>query len=128
MLNRMLLNVPLSLLLLLLFSPQRASVVEWLGPTTYEMGDLIRHEPAEHHFHFRNVSGDSLLIDNVRTSCGCTVPDWADTPIPPDSTGTITVAYDAEDNGHFKKKIKVYFNRQRRAERLFIEGWVVDLD
>jgi len=61
----------------------------------------------------------------VRTTCGCTWPEWGAAPIPPDSTGTITVDYDAGDRGAFKKKLKVYFDKQRRAELLWIEGVTV---
>lgn len=112
---------------LLLLLTAALSKVVWLGPTTYEMGDLIRHEPATYQFEYRNVSDAPLLIDNVRTSCGCTVPDWGEEPVAPDSTGLISVTYDARDVGYFKKKIKVYFNGQRRAEVLYIEGWVEEL-
>lgn len=114
-----------SILLLVLFAT--GSVVKWEGETTYEMGDLIRYEPSAHAFVFKNISGEPLVIDNVRASCGCTVPEWGDAPVPPDSTGTINVTYDARDLGYFKKKIKVYFSNQRKAEVLFIEGWVEEL-
>lgn len=115
-----------SLLLLsaLLFT---GAVVEWEGTTSYEMGDLIRNQPATHEFVFRNVSGEPMVIDNVRASCGCTVPEWGDAPVPTDSTGIIAVTYDARDLGYFKKKIKVYFSNQRKAEVLFIEGWVEEI-
>lgn len=102
-------------------------VVEWEGETSYEMGDLIRNQPSTHEFVFRNVSGEPMVIDNVRTSCGCTVPEWDEVPIGPDSTGVIAVTYDARDLGYFKKKVKVYFSNQRKAEVLFIEGWVEEL-
>jgi len=103
------------------------AVVEWEGDTSHEMGDLIRNQPATHEFVFRNVSGEPVVIDNVRTSCGCTVPEWDEVPIAPDSTGVIAVTYDARDLGYFKKKVKVYFSNQRKAEVLFIEGWVEEL-
>ena len=118
----MILNVIWSLLLIL-----SGSVVTWEGATSFEMGDLIRNEPSTHEFVFRNISQQPLIIDNVRTSCGCTVPDWNEAPIAPDSLGVIEVTYDAKDVGYFKKKVKVYFSGQRKAEILFIEGWVEEL-
>ena len=118
----------LTFFLLLWLAPARDSAVSWLGPTTYEMGDLIHKEAATHEFRFRNISSDTLYIDNVRPSCGCTFSDWNKAPIPPDSTGSIRVEYDARDIGYFKKKLKVYFSNQRRAEVLWLEGWVVDID
>lgn len=88
------------------------------------MGDLPYETPVTHGFEFQNISSDTLRIDNVRTTCGCTLPDWSPAPIPPDSTSQITLEYDAEDKGRFRKKIKVYFDKQRRAEVLWIKGEV----
>lgn len=99
-------------------------VVAWLTPTEHDFGDLPANQPVFHEFRFRNVSPDTLFIDNVRTACGCTAPTWPDGPTPPDSTATIQVEYDARDNGYFRRYIKVYVSGQRRAEKLFITGYV----
>ena len=119
----------ISLLSLLIFSlglfflPPDAPV-EWQTPTTHDFGDLERGQPKTVTFTFLNTGTDSLYIDNVRTACGCTSPEWADIRVPPDSLGHIYIEYDAEDSGYFSKWIKVYFNGYRKAEKLFIEGWV----
>ena len=75
-------------------------------------------------FQYRNVSGQPITIDNVRPTCGCTAPDWSEAPIAPDSIGTIKIVYDASHLGYFRKKVKVFFNAQKEAERLYIEGFV----
>lgn len=98
--------------------------VEWQSDTTHDFGDLERGKPVTFIFSFRNLSEDSLYIDNVRTACGCTSPEWEDVLVAPDSLGHISIEYDAEDSGYFNKWIKVYFNGYRKAEKLFIEGWV----
>lgn len=106
------------------YSLPAAGQVEWLAETTHDFGDIPHQKQARHIFTFRNISGEPLTIDNVRPSCGCTVPGWDNAAVPPDSIGTVSVEYDARDLGYFYKKIKVYFNGQRRAEVLYIEGWV----
>ncbi|MCB0580162.1 MAG: DUF1573 domain-containing protein [Phaeodactylibacter sp.] len=105
-------------------SPQGEPKVEWLSETTFDFGNIPHHKPAKHDFRFRNISGEPIVIDNVRPSCGCTVPDWDAAAVPPDSIGLVSIEYDARDLGYFYKKVKVYFNGQRRAEVLYIEGWV----
>lgn len=104
------------------------SKVEWLGPTLHEFGDIYHHEPAVHRFEFRNVSKTPIIIDNARPSCGCTIPTWSEEPVLPDSVGVLEVEYDARDLGYFKKKVKVYFSGQRKAEILYLEGWTVKVD
>lgn len=98
--------------------------ITWEGPTTYDFGTIPPKLPAEHNFVFRNTGSDTLWIDNVRTSCGCTSPDWSEDGVPPDSTGRIRVVYDSRDEGYFYKTIKVYFRGLRKPERLAVEGEV----
>ena len=100
------------------------SGVEWFTPLEHDFGDIIQREPAEFLFEFKNTSGDSILIDNVRTTCGCTTPDWTWDPIAPDSTSQIKVVFDAKKKGYFKKKIKVFFSNQRKGTTLKITGYV----
>lgn len=109
--------------LLALFAVAPKLSVTW-DATTHSFGDIPRGQPVTHTFTFRNTGTQPLYIDNVRTSCGCTSPDWADVHILPDSTGHIHVEYDADDLGAFAKPIKVYFKGQRKAEKLLIEGYV----
>jgi len=100
--------------------------VEWTDALLYNFGDIQHEKPVEVVFAFKNRSSDSLHIDNVRTSCGCTSPNWLDIAVAPDSIGYIQVEYDAKDLGYFSKWIKVYFNGYRKGERLEIEGYVVE--
>lgn len=115
----------LSLILILPTLHTAADVkVEWLSETSHDFGDILHQQPVQYDFSFKNISNEPLTIDNVRTTCGCTVPNWKEAPILPDSTGIISVEYDARDEGYFKKRIKVYFQGQRKAEKLWIEGYV----
>lgn len=101
------------------------SKVEWLGPKTHDFGEIVHKSETTHQFRFKNTSDTPFVIDNVRTSCGCTAADWAETPILPDSTATIEVIYDAHDLGYFRKYVKVFVSGQRKAEKLYLEGEVV---
>jgi len=102
------------------------SRVEWLTPTSHDFGNIPRDVPVECVFVYKNISSEPLTVDNVRTSCGCTAPEW-DTGevIMPDSTGQIRLVFDAHMPGYFYKLAKVYFSGQRKGEKLIIEGEVV---
>lgn len=113
-----------SLFLIMGMSPAPTAPVAWEDGLLYDFGDIEHEKTVNVVFAFRNLGNDSLSIDNVRTSCGCTSPDWAEVAVAPDSIGYIHVEYDAEDLGYFSKWIKVYFNGYRKAERLEIEGYV----
>lgn len=113
--------------LILLFSPpQTSSVVEWLGPVELELGEIPHQKPVFVRFPYRNVSPKPLTIDNIRTGCGCTFPDWSEAAVAPGDTSSILIEYDAEKMGYFKQWIRVFFHSQRQAERLWIKGEVVE--
>ena len=111
-----------TLLALFLFtsgSATPAAAVEWIDLTTYDFGDILKGTPVEANFRFRNTGDEALIIDNVRPSCGCTTPDWPHVVI----RGPTRIG--AGTPGPFQKLIKVYFKGQRRAEKLYVEGYVV---
>jgi hypothetical protein len=117
-------HLTLCFLSILLF-PAAGVQVTWLTPTEHDFGDLLQGKPVQVEFRYRNDGAAPLVIDNVRPSCGCTTPGWPEEPLPPDSSATILVAFNARNAGYFRKLIKVYFQGQRRAERLYVEGFVV---
>lgn len=100
------------------------TVVEWSTPTDHDFGDLPQGVPVEVFFKFKNVHDEPITIDNIRTTCGCTAPDWSLDPVQSDSSSQIKITYDARKTGYFRKKIKVFFNAQRKAEVLYVEGFV----
>lgn len=106
--------------------PQQEQLVSWLSPTEHDFGDIQHKEPVYFTFRFKNVSGEPIVIDNIRPSCGCTAVDWEETVIEPDSTGLIKTSYNANVKGYFRKSMKVYFNGQRKAEKLWLEGFVIE--
>ena len=100
------------------------SGITWHTPTTHDFGDMVQFEADSVRFVWQNSSPDTLLIDNVRTTCGCTAPSWTYAPIPPGATDTILVGYDAKRPGYFRKTVKVFFSNRRTAHRLVVQGYV----
>jgi hypothetical protein len=96
----------------------------WISQTTHDFGDIKLSVPVKYDFRFKNTGDAPLIIDNVRSTCGCTGTDWEETPVPPGGEGTINVEYDARKPGYFYKKITVFFNGQRKGEKLHVEGFV----
>jgi len=100
------------------------SSIQWLTPVTHDFGTVARGESVTHEFIYQNNTSSPILIDNVRTTCGCTAPDWSKAALPPGMSDTLRVVFEGQQRGSFRKQIKVYFNTQRRAERLHITGTV----
>jgi hypothetical protein len=109
-------------------SAQSERVIEWMSPQTHEFGDLIQDVAVTHSFVFKNITDEPITIENVRTTCGCTVPDWTYEPILPGATSEIKVEYDAHKLQGFRKRILVFFYDQKKGEKLYIEGYVEEVE
>jgi hypothetical protein len=88
---------------------------------------VFKEEGGLQKFNFIVVnSGDSaLFIKNVVPSCGCTTPEWTQSPIPPKGQGRVTAIYDPQGRpGTFTKTLTVHTNAKPEMEVLVIKGEV----
>ncbi len=77
-------------------------------------------------FIFTNTGNEPLVISQVKSSCGCTVPTKPKEPIAPGETGKIDVKYDTSRQGPFRKIITVYSNSvENSTQPLRIKGEVL---
>ena len=98
--------------------------------TTIDLGTFSMDEPVQKCvFKFTNTGKERLVINQVHTSCGCTVADYPKAPISPGATGEITVTYNGTGKmvGRFKKGIQIYTNCKNDLSRVFIQGEMSDV-
>ncbi len=60
-----------------------------------DLDDLRQGEKAGHIFEFTNTGNKPLIIHNVISTCGCTIPQWTKKPVMPGKKGTINVLFDS---------------------------------
>ena len=90
----------------------------------FNFKQLSFKEDAAYFFEFSNPGNSPLIIQNVNTTCGCTVPEWPKNPINPSETGEIKIKYDTSHPGSFSKTIKVFYNGKDSPVQLTIKGSV----
>jgi Protein of unknown function (DUF1573). len=56
---------------------------------------------VSHTFHFTNVHTSPIVIEEVISTCGCTVPVYSKQPVRPGGTGTVTVTFDPKGRTGF---------------------------
>ncbi|MCX7987007.1 MAG: DUF1573 domain-containing protein [Bacteroidales bacterium] len=93
--------------------------------TEHDFGTIAEGSAAEFAFVFRNVGNEPLIISNVQTSCGCTVPAWSQEPVKKHEQGVVKVQYNTRILGSFKKTIHVHSNAANSPITLTIKGTVV---
>ena len=59
----------------------------------YDYGTMVRGDKGTCVFEFKNTGKNPLVLNNVRPSCGCTVPKWSKEPIKSGDKSSINVKY-----------------------------------
>ena len=93
---------------------------------THDFGDLlVSDKSVSCKFVFTNISDKPVVVHNVVSSCGCTVPEWTREPIKPGATGAIEVTYKNDQGAYpFSKSITAYISGINRPVVLHIKGVV----
>lgn len=95
---------------------------------TINYGTVVKGEDSGvRYFEFTNTGDAPLLITNVRSSCGCTVPSYPKTPIAPGKSDKIEVKYNMA-TGPISKTITVEtnaVNKNKGVVPLRIKGTVI---
>ena len=92
----------------------------------HDFGDLLLSDKSVScKFRFKNIGKKPIVVHNVVSSCGCTVPTWTKEPVKPGGTGTIEVTYKNDQGPYpFSKSITAYISGINRPVVLHIKGVV----
>lgn len=101
-------------------------LVDKAGNITWDYGTVIKDGNGDSYFAFVNTGKEPLVLSEVRSSCGCTVPRWPREPIMPGKGDTIKVRYTTSRMGVINKSITVISNAVNNPVILRIAGNVVD--
>ncbi len=92
----------------------------------YDFGDVLITDGAlDHTFTFTNIGKSPIVIHNVVSTCGCTIPKWTKQPVQPSKTGEIKVTFKNDQGPYpFDKTLTVYVSGVNRPVILKIRGSV----
>lgn len=93
---------------------------------TINYGEIEKGSDGVRVFEFTNTGDAPLVISDVRSSCGCTIPKKPEAPIMPGETGEIQVKYDTKRVGPIRKAVTVTSNADTPTKILKIKGLVKD--
>jgi hypothetical protein len=91
---------------------------------TIDYGKINKGADGERIFVFTNIGDAPIIIQNVQSSCGCTIPEKPEKPIMPGEKGEIKVSYDTKRVGGFYKEITITSNAKIARKTLKIKGFV----
>ncbi|OUW35282.1 MAG: hypothetical protein CBD39_01100 [Flavobacteriaceae bacterium TMED179] len=109
-----------------------SSKAQEIGPlisfetTLIDYGIIENNSNGIRTFGFKNIGDQDLIIRNVKSSCGCTIPKKPAGPIAPGGESEIVVRYDTKREGPFRKTITVITNIEKNPiTALKIKGTVL---
>ena len=92
---------------------------------TIDYGDIAKGSDGVREFEFTNTGDQPLIISEVKSTCGCTVPKKPKGPIAPGESNIIQVKYDTKRIGPIRKTVTVYSNAEEPIISLKIKGKVM---
>jgi len=93
--------------------------------TEHDFGILNEGDVVETIFSFKNTGNSALIITNVTSSCGCTIPEWPKEPIIVGGTGQIKVKFNSSGKPNNQRKtVTLSTNTAQGKETVVIKAQV----
>lgn len=100
------------------------SSIAWKSETI-ELGQIPQNKPKEVSFEFKNTGNTTVVIKEVKASCGCTATNYTKTPVKPGETATVIATYNAATKGAFSKTVTVTTSAEDAPKVLSFKGTVI---
>jgi len=107
------------------FAQEKVAKIEF-KTDVIDYGTIEKGSNGVRVFEFTNTGDAPLVISNVKSTCGCTVPKKPKGPIMPGESGEIEVKYDTKRVNPIRKTITVFSNAETPTVALKIKGLVID--
>ena len=107
------------------FAQDKVAKIEF-KTDTIDYGTIEKGADGVRVFEFTNTGNAPLIISDVKSTCGCTVPKKPEGPIMPGEKGEISVKYDTNRVNPIRKTITVTSNADTPTVALKIKGEVID--
>ncbi|MCB4808687.1 DUF1573 domain-containing protein [Tamlana sp. 62-3] len=93
--------------------------------TEHDFGEIESRTAVETVFKYKNSGDAPLVITDIKSSCGCTVPqNWSREPLAPGESGEFTVKFNGSGSNKVTKTITVTANTEKGKETVKIMAFV----
>ena len=93
--------------------------------TEHDFGTIKDGTPVETVFKYTNTGNSPLVVSDIKSTCGCTVPsDWTKEPLAPGETAQFTAKFNGKGNGLTSKTITLTTNTEKGTEAVKIKAFI----
>ena len=91
----------------------------------HDFGEIEKGTPVETVFSYTNTGKAPLVITNIKSSCGCTIPkDWSKEPLAPGASASFIVKFDGKGTNKVSKTITITANTEKGRETVKITAFI----
>jgi hypothetical protein len=93
--------------------------------TEHDFGTIMNGTPVETKFVYTNTGKTPLVVSNIKSTCGCTVPsDWNRNPLAPGESSEFTVKFNGKGANQVQKIVTLTTNTEKGSETVKIKAFV----
>lgn len=91
----------------------------------HDFGTIENGTPVETVFKYTNTGNSMLVVSNIKSTCGCTVPSNWTKEVAPGETGEFNVKFNGKGNGNqVSKTVTLTTNTEKGKETVKIKAFV----
>ncbi|MAR98312.1 MAG: hypothetical protein CMP80_04145 [Formosa sp.] len=93
--------------------------------TLHDFGDITNGTPVETMFSYTNSGRSPLVVTDIKSTCGCTVPQgWSKSPLMPGESSQFSVKFNGKGANKVSKTITLTTNTENGREQVRITAFV----
>jgi len=93
--------------------------------TTHDFGEIMNGTPVETVFTYTNSGKSPLVVTDIKSTCGCTVPQgWSREPLAPGASSQFTVKFNGKGANKVSKTITLTTNTEKGREQVRISALI----
>lgn len=91
----------------------------------HDFGTIMDGTPVETVFKYTNTGKSPLVVSNIKSTCGCTVPeDWNKEPLAPGESAQFTVKFNGKGTNQVSKTVTLTTNTANGTETVKIKAFI----
>ncbi len=92
----------------------------------HDFGEIQNGTPVETVFTYTNSGQSPLVVTDIKSTCGCTVPQgWSREPLAPGASSQFTVKFNGKGANKVSKTITLTTNTESGREQVRISAFIV---
>ena len=93
--------------------------------TEHDFGQIMNGTPVETTFSYSNTGKSPLVVTDIKSTCGCTVPQgWSKEPLMPGASSQFSVKFNGKGANKTSKTITLTTNTEKGKETVRISAFI----